>query len=231
MATTTNFGWTTPDNTGYVKDGALAIRTLGSAIDSSMVDLKGGASGQYLKKASATDMDFQWVTLSASPWSYIGGVTTTSGSTVAFTGLAGTYKELLLTFNNVNISARQSIFFRLNSDSTGTNYKASSTQDLSGTTYYGSAITGTYGCVGSLTTMYYSSGAFKITNAQSTGDKALELNYKGQLSDWVTASYVGDRTETIGGTYSGGSAISSINIALDGGSFTDGSWKLWGMEA
>lgn len=33
MATTTNYGWTTPDDTGLVKDGALNIRTLGSAID------------------------------------------------------------------------------------------------------------------------------------------------------------------------------------------------------
>jgi len=33
MATTTNYGWSTPDNTAYVKDGASAIRTLGSAID------------------------------------------------------------------------------------------------------------------------------------------------------------------------------------------------------
>lgn len=36
MATTTNYGWTTPDNTDLVKDGALAIRTLGSAIDTSL---------------------------------------------------------------------------------------------------------------------------------------------------------------------------------------------------
>ena len=36
MATTTNYGWTTPDNTALVKDGALAIRTLGSAIDTSL---------------------------------------------------------------------------------------------------------------------------------------------------------------------------------------------------
>lgn len=33
MATTTNYGWTTPDNTAYVKDGASAIRSLGSSID------------------------------------------------------------------------------------------------------------------------------------------------------------------------------------------------------
>ena len=33
MATSTNFGWTMPDNTDLVKDGALAIRTLGNAVD------------------------------------------------------------------------------------------------------------------------------------------------------------------------------------------------------
>ena len=67
MATTTNFGWTTPDNTGYVKDGALAIRTLGSAIDTSMAELKGGTTDQVLKKASGTDMDFVWGTVSSTP--------------------------------------------------------------------------------------------------------------------------------------------------------------------
>ena len=36
MATTTNYGWTTPDDTSLVKDGASAIRTLGSAIDTSL---------------------------------------------------------------------------------------------------------------------------------------------------------------------------------------------------
>jgi len=62
MATTTNFGWTTPDDTDLVKDGAAAIRTLGSAIDTSLVDLKGGTTGQVLAKASGTDMDFTWAT-------------------------------------------------------------------------------------------------------------------------------------------------------------------------
>jgi hypothetical protein len=49
MATTTNYSWTTPDDTDLVKDGAAAIRTLGSAIDTSFVAdqgdlLLGGAS-------------------------------------------------------------------------------------------------------------------------------------------------------------------------------------------
>jgi hypothetical protein len=33
MATTTNYGWTTPNDTDLVKDGAAAIRTLGNSID------------------------------------------------------------------------------------------------------------------------------------------------------------------------------------------------------
>jgi hypothetical protein len=43
-----------------VKDGATAIETLGDSIDASLVDLKGGTTGQVLAKASNTDMDFTW---------------------------------------------------------------------------------------------------------------------------------------------------------------------------
>ncbi len=61
MATTTNFGWETPDDTDLVKDGAAAMRTLGNAIDTSFVDLKGGTTNQVLAKNSNTDLDFKWV--------------------------------------------------------------------------------------------------------------------------------------------------------------------------
>jgi len=50
MATTTNFGWTTPDDTDLVKDGASAIRTLGSAIDTTMLDVR-----QIVQVVRATD--------------------------------------------------------------------------------------------------------------------------------------------------------------------------------
>lgn len=61
MATTTNFGWETPDDTDLVKDGAAAIRTSLNGVDASFVDLKGGTTGQVLSKASGTDLDFTWV--------------------------------------------------------------------------------------------------------------------------------------------------------------------------
>lgn len=75
MPTTTNFGWTTPADTDLVKDGAAAIRTLGSGVDTSFVDLKGGTTGQYLTKATNTDLDFTWKTLDP----FIGVKATKSG--------------------------------------------------------------------------------------------------------------------------------------------------------
>ena len=63
MATVTpNFNWPVPTSTDLVKDGATAIEALGDSIDASLVDLKGGTTGQVLSKTSATDMDFTWVT-------------------------------------------------------------------------------------------------------------------------------------------------------------------------
>ncbi len=63
MATTTpNFGWSVPTSTDLVKDGATAIELLGDSIDTTLVDLKGGSTGQVLSKTSGTDMDFTWVT-------------------------------------------------------------------------------------------------------------------------------------------------------------------------
>jgi hypothetical protein len=79
MATSPNFGWLEPDNTDLVKNGALAIRTLGNAIDASLVDLKGGTTGQVLSKTSATDMDFTWTTPS-------GGVSQSAGKNIIING-------------------------------------------------------------------------------------------------------------------------------------------------
>ena len=88
MASTTNYSWSTPDDTALVKDGAAAIRSLGSAIDSTVftnasaaisktiVDAKGdiiaataadtvarlavGSDGYYLKADSTTATGLVW---------------------------------------------------------------------------------------------------------------------------------------------------------------------------
>ena len=46
MATSTFYGWSEPDNTSLVKDGAQAIRTLGDAIDTSVWNIGFGQAGK-----------------------------------------------------------------------------------------------------------------------------------------------------------------------------------------
>jgi hypothetical protein len=98
MATTTNFGWTTPNDTDLVKDGAAAIRTLGQSIDTSLVDLKGGTTGQVLAKNSNTDMDFVWSADAAgmaNPMTTTGDtIYSSSGSTPARLGIGSTGQVL-----------------------------------------------------------------------------------------------------------------------------------------
>jgi hypothetical protein len=93
MANTTNYNWETPDDTDLVKDGAAAIRTLGSAIDSTVfsnasaaiaktiVDAKGdliaataadtvarlavGTNGHVLTADSAESTGIKWAAVPA----------------------------------------------------------------------------------------------------------------------------------------------------------------------
>jgi hypothetical protein len=51
MATTTNYSWTTPDDTALVKDGAAAIRSLGTAIDSTVFTNAGNAIAKTIVDA------------------------------------------------------------------------------------------------------------------------------------------------------------------------------------
>jgi hypothetical protein len=54
MATTTNYGWTTPDDTDLVKDGAAAIRTLGSSVDTTTKALNPSTTTGDIEYRSAT---------------------------------------------------------------------------------------------------------------------------------------------------------------------------------
>jgi hypothetical protein len=101
MATTTNFGWKTPDDTDLVKDGAAAIRTALGGVDTSFVDLKGGTTGQVLAKASNTDLDFVWSADAAGiPYSIVDA----KGDLIAGTG-ADTASRLAVGANNTVLTA------------------------------------------------------------------------------------------------------------------------------
>jgi hypothetical protein len=96
MATTTpNFGWSVPTSSDLLKNGATAIETLGDSIDASLVDLKGGTTGQVLAKATNTDMDFSWTTAASSGGMTLLATHTLSGATSTISSISGAYKQLV----------------------------------------------------------------------------------------------------------------------------------------
>ena len=50
-----------PTSTDLVTDLPADFEVFGQAVDTALVDLKGGTTGQVLSKASGTDMDFTWI--------------------------------------------------------------------------------------------------------------------------------------------------------------------------
>jgi hypothetical protein len=106
MPTTTNFGWTTPADTDLVKDGASAIRTLGSGIDTSFVDLKGGTTGQFLTKATNTDLDFTWAAAPSSGMNLVSSGSFTAASSFNLgTPFTSSYRNYRVLVSLVNTAA------------------------------------------------------------------------------------------------------------------------------
>jgi hypothetical protein len=142
MATTTNYGWTTPDDTALVKDGAAAIRTLGSSIDTTTKNLNPettlgdlayrsstanvktrlglGTAGQILAVNSGATAP-EWVAAPTSGGMTLISTTTLSGASVSLTSIPQTYNNLQLVLRNYRPSSNGIFFIRFNSD-TGSNY-------------------------------------------------------------------------------------------------------------
>lgn len=138
MAVTTNYNWTTPDDTNLVKDGAAAIRSLGTAIDTTVfnnasaaiaktiVDAKGdliaataadtvsrlavGSNGQLLAANSATATGLEWVAAPSSGGMTLITTTTFNNTTDTYTySSLGSYKHLLIVIDNMNTNAGSSV--------------------------------------------------------------------------------------------------------------------------
>jgi hypothetical protein len=134
MATTTNFGWTTPNDTDYVTQGAAAMRTLGNGIDTTLVDLKGGTTDQVLAKNSNTDMDFKWV----ENGEVLLSTTTLSGTDTLISSISQSYKQLTIVVQNIDLPS-SGADVTINFQKNGTSYAADTIttvyRDTSGTRY------------------------------------------------------------------------------------------------
>jgi hypothetical protein len=146
MATTTNYSWSTPDDTALVKDGAAAIRSLGTAIDTtvftnagaainkSLVDAAGdliygtadntvarlaiGTASQQLRVNSGATAPEWFTPAAAGGMTLITETVASANSGIDFTSISGSYKQLLLVWSGVYHTADLSSFnIRFNASS------------------------------------------------------------------------------------------------------------------
>jgi hypothetical protein len=140
MATTTNYGWTTPNDTDLVKDGAAAIRTLGSSIDTTTKALNPsttlgdieyrsatantntrlgiGSTGNILTVSGGVPV---WAAPAAAGSLTLLSTTTLSGASTTVSSISTSYTNLLVLMENAYAGGNIDLGLQFNTD-TGSNY-------------------------------------------------------------------------------------------------------------
>jgi len=106
MATTTNYGWTTPDDTALVKDGASAIRTLGSSVDTTTKNLNPETTlGDIVYRSSSANVKTRLgIGSTGNVLTVAGGVRTWAAPAVSSSGLVFLNKTDFTASSAVNIN-------------------------------------------------------------------------------------------------------------------------------
>jgi hypothetical protein len=245
MATTTNYGWDTPDDTDLVKDGAAAIRTLGSSVDTTTKALNPsttegdieyrsatantntrlgiGTAGQVLQVNSGATAP-EWATFASGGMTLI-STTSLTGASTTISSIPATYNNLQLVIQNFRPATDAvDLDLRLNGDS-GSNYRPLTFN------------------------LAPSSGAFTSTEIQLSGDvdngtqeslSVIDLfDYKNTTTKkfFRATSVANDATtptninaRSTHGFYNSTAAISSITLLFNSGNITSGTALLYGVK-
>ena len=249
MPTTTNFGWTTPADTDLVKDGASAIRTLGTAIDTTVfnnasagiaktiVDAKGdiiaatasdtvarlavGTNGQVLTADSTTATGLAYTTISAGAMTVLASGSLGSGTTT-INSISQSYIDLVFCiYNYTNVS--DDLALRFNNDSTANRYA----------------------------TVYTGTGGSSLSNTVTQTRMKLEIGYTDNAStngifvmqipqytfatgvrtvSWTSNTSDPRRSNLGAGSYQATGAISRIDVFPVSGTVSGGTYVLYGVK-
>jgi hypothetical protein len=251
MATTTNYSWSTPDDTALVKDGAAAIRSLGTAIDTTVftnagaavtkatVDAKGdliagtadntiarlavGANDTVLTADSSTATGLKWASASAGGMTLI-STTSMTGTSVTLSSIPQTYNYLYILINNFfSNTANRKLVIKPNGTSSIANFAY---------VYYdtnGAAINGING--EDLITRQVSEATGALRNINQLSIYNYTDTVAGKPFTWVGTMPDNSLVFNYGGTFTTASAITSLVFTLNGaGNFDGGSIKLYGVK-
>ena len=250
MATTTNYGWTTPDDTALVKDGASAIRTLGSSIDStlktqidaqipdSLLTTKGdiiaasgastparlavGSNDQVLTADSTAATGMKWAAVASGGMTLL-STTTLSGATVTISSISQSYTNLLILISGVtNATANGTLRIAPNA--------STSISSVAGVQFNSSASND----VGGYLTL--SQSMLNTDSVNSFGCTILNYSSTTFYKPVSVASGYRDTTNTFyaarnfAGYIQTTSAISSIVISNSGGNLSTGTCLIYGVK-
>ena len=222
MATTTNYSWTTPDDTALVKDGAAAIRTLGTSADTTVKNLN----------PETTLGDLAYRSSSANVKTRLGIGSTGQVLTVA-SGVPSwatpsdqvplTTKGDIFTFSTVDarlpVGTNNYVLTADSAEATGLKWAAAG--GGSGLTFISRT---TFSSVASqafddvFTASYYSYIARIEYIFGGTGSDDLQLQFRYAGPSTQTSGYYGSSLETV---YNGTSSITGSNNASQGTIATD----------
>jgi len=250
MPTTTNYGWTTPADTDLVKDGASAIRTLGTAIDTTVfnnasaaiaktiVDAKGdliaatasdtvarlavGANDTVLTADSSTATGLKWAApvSGGANWTLLNSGGTSLSGSTTTISGISAKDKILILVTNASTGSAYSLGIRFNTD-TGANY------------YNYGVVWGRTNNNGVANTpddfvslCYVASGTengfgyLLLTGANSSGVKTYQ-SLGGATNNASAAGYAW------GGYYDSSSTISSISVYANTSSFDNGTVRVY----
>jgi hypothetical protein len=254
MATTTNYGWTTPDDTALVKDGAAAIRTLGTSIDTTtfnnasaaiaktIVDAKGdiiaataadtvarlavGSNDQVLTADSTTATGLKWAAASGGGMTSIASGSLSSTS-VVISSIPQTYNDLFLYILSPQVNTGSLMAIRINGN-TSANYNTNTTQVSSATlqgTYNKTYFDPTADNINVVTTANSNTYGLFIEQYTKTSLKNITGSYRN-----VAGGGAGSYNSIHDHNYT--SAITSLTITTTGGTatFSAGTYVLYGVK-
>ena len=240
MATTTNYGWTTPDDTSLVKDGASAIRTLGTSVDTTTKNLNPettlgdisfrsstsnvntrlgiGTAGQVLNVSGGVPA---WATISSGGMTLL-STTTLSGATTTISGIVGGYEQLFVRgFGQTNATAEGVFRVAINAQTNLSSY---------------AGVSPTPAAVDVNQTRINLMGEGANAIARTGGNNIFTLIIDNYASSTAFKSYVTygageDNIASIyGGYFKSNTAITSLVFDNTGGNLSAGTIQIYGVK-
>jgi hypothetical protein len=227
-----DFVWVTSDDANAIQNTIVDAKgdLIGATAADTPARLAVGTNGQVLTADSTAATGLAWSTISAGGMTLL-STTALSGASTTVSSISGSYNQLYIQVLDSYASSNGSWYFRVNGDSTAAAYQQLWSEAASNVVY------------ASATPQYYETSTkfqWPATVAGSDKNSAVEIlfsNYADTTSRKMMSSVLctenGGGNQTYNpnnGFWNNASAITSFTFGTNGGTWTQGSIKIWGIK-